>query len=74
MKRILYKIFGKPTYFYNPMLGRGEGGYGVAMYSVDIYKHWMGKSTLIRCYADTNPIRVLSAVHSFMEYVNNNEI
>lgn len=68
MKKILYKIFGKPTYFYNPMLGKGEGEN--AFYTVDIYKYWMGKSTIIKCYADKNPLKVMAMARFFVNYVN----
>ena len=68
MKKLLYMIFGKPTYFYNPKMGRGEGE--DALYTVDVYKHWMGKSTLIRCYADKDPIKVMAMARFFVDYVN----
>jgi len=67
MKSILHRLFGKPTYFYNPRVEKGEGEF--ALYSVTIYKYWRRKSTPIITYADSKATKVLSAVHTYLEYM-----
>ena len=65
MKSILYTIFCKPTFFYNPVMEKSEGGY-----SITVYKHWMGKSSISRIFTNDNPLQLLAIVRIFVRTAN----
>ena len=46
MKKILYWLFGKPQYYYNPMLTKGEGEN--PMYMVTVCEYWRGQKKPIK--------------------------
>lgn len=67
MNKILYWLFGKPQYYYDPKL---KGGFGKGEYLITIYRYWMGKRKPVVSYADTDPTRLLKKVRKNVEYRN----
>lgn len=68
MRKILYLLFGKPQYYYNPALTKGEGE--DAMYMVTAFEYWMGKRRPITAFAGKNPIKILTKVRSYVDRMN----
>ena len=68
MRKFLHIIFGKPKYYYDPRLGKGEGD--DALYMTTIYKYWMGKRRPVVAYADKDPLKVMDMVRFYVDYVN----
>ena len=67
MNKILYWLFGKPQYYYDPEL---KGGFRKGEYLITIYRYWMGKRKPVVSYADTDPTRLLKKVRKNVEYRN----
>ena len=62
-------LFGKPTFFYNPQMVKEEGG-ETPIYSITVYKHWMGKNSISRIITNEDPIRLLGLVRIFVGTAN----
>jgi len=67
MKKLFHMIFEKPTFFYDPLMKKGEGRN--ALYSVTIYKYHRGKSKPIMTYADKKPLKVMKSVQEYIKSV-----
>lgn len=68
MRKILYLLFGKPQYYYNPTLTKGEGE--KPMYMVTACKYWRGKKRPIQAFAGRNPIKILEKVRRYVDRMN----
>jgi hypothetical protein len=70
MRKILYWIFGKPQYYYNPVLTKGEGE--KPMYMVSVCEYWRGKKKPVKAFAGRNPVRILTRVREYVDSMNQN--
>lgn len=68
MRKILYWLFGKPQYYYNPTLTKGEGE--KPMYMVTACEYWRGKNRPIQAFAGRNPIKILEKVRRYVDRKN----
>ena len=68
MRKILYLLFGKPQYYYNPTLTKCEGE--KPMYMVTACEYWRGKKRPIQAFAGRNPIKILEKVRRYVDRKN----
>lgn len=68
MRKIIYFFLGKPKYYYDPKMG---DGFRKGEYLITIYRYWLGKQRPVVAYADKNPLKVITQVRFYVDYVNN---